>query len=102
MSLQYGGGCTGGMFKGDSRAIALEFSLDGFAIFHHNTSKPYPIEQLASIILNLPPELRTKPGLVLLHGLILYGESTITSYKTNFALESWIKGFLHSAEITLP
>ena len=66
--------CFFWLFEGDPRAIALEFRSDGFAPFHHNTSKPYPIEQQASVILNLPPELHT--GLVLLHGLILYGELT--------------------------
>ena len=60
----------GGLFAADPRGVALEFSADGFQPFHHTTSKPYSIEQQASVILNLPSELRTKPGLVLLHGLV--------------------------------
>ncbi len=61
---------TSGKFNGDRRAIALEFSADGFSPFHHSTSAPYSSEQQASVVLYLLPDVRTKPGFVLLHGII--------------------------------
>ena len=65
----YGHG-QGGVFENNPRAVSLQFSADGFAPWHHTTSAPYSVEQQASVVLNFPPGLRTKPGFVLLHGLI--------------------------------
>ena len=60
----------GGLFENDPRAISLEFSSDGFSPFHHSTTDPYSIEHQASILLNLPADVRCKPGFAILHGLI--------------------------------
>ena len=60
----------GGIFENDPRAICLEFSSDGFSPFHHSTTDSYSIEHQASILLNLPADIRCKPGFAILHGLI--------------------------------